>query len=252
MLSLENKIAVITGGSKGIGLAIAEIFALNGADIVIFSRSIDNLTSAKNKLQRINSRNKILAIQGDIRKNADIELLYTETYKQLGGINILVANAGIGNVCSLSKITETIFDSIVSTNYKGTFFTIQKAVPYLSEGASIILLSSVLAHIAFPERSLYSSTKAALSMLTRCFAADLIDKEIRVNAISAGYTETDILKNSSKDFLDKLRKKVPLKRFGLPKEIAQLALFLASNNSSYITGSDIIIDGGLSRFDRYE
>ncbi|MCD6047109.1 MAG: gdhIV 2 [Gammaproteobacteria bacterium] len=243
MKLLENKTAVITGGSKGIGFATAQLFIDQGAKVIIMSRSIKSLQIAKNSII-----GDLICIQGDVTNLADLEMLFQESQKYCNGIDIIFANAGMAKTTTIEQLSEQDFDQMINVNYKGVFFTITKGLSYLNDGASIILNASVAGGIGFTNNSLYSSTKAAVIQLARSFAADLAYRKIRVNAISPGYIKTSIwdpLVNSS--VLQIFEEKIPLEhRFGSTDEVAQTVLFLASQASSYITGQNIIVDGGLS------
>ena len=243
MKELEGKVAVVTGGNSGIGLAIAKLFVDNGASVAVFDKdtgSFDDLIY-KNK--------KLLWIEGDLKKLSDIDKLFNKTLDKFGRIDIIVASAGVGKIADLEDVTEELFDAIVDVNYKGTFFTVQKSINFLNDNASIILISSTAAHRAVPGKSIYASTKAAISRLAKNFAADLVYRKIRVNAISPGTIETPMLgADISKDFMKKIGNHIPFKHIGSPDDIAQYALFLASDKSKYITGTDLTVDGGLSGF----
>jgi NAD(P)-dependent dehydrogenase (short-subunit alcohol dehydrogenase family) len=231
-----NKVVVITGGSSGIGKATAQAFNKEGAKIVIFSRE-------KHKLdEELKHLKQGLGIQGDVRSIPDLDRLYQETESKLGKIDILVVNAGIAEREHLSEVTEQLFDTIVDINFKGAFFTVQRSLPYLKDGASVVLISSIAAHIAVGSHSIYSATKAAVSAMARNFSADLLDRKIRVNAISPGYIETPIWGNSD---LSAPAQEVPIKRFGTPEEIASSILFLSSPDAGFIVGVDLVVDGGM-------
>ena len=246
MQKLKDKVAVITGGSSGIGLAVAKLFAIEGAKVVITGKNHDKLIQAKDEIKT----GSVLTIQGDISELSDIEILYKKVNKQFGMIDILVANAGIGNTANVSSVDEEFFDKIVNVNYKGVYFTVQKAVSLLNKNSSIILVSSVHTHMGIPGRSVYASTKAAVTQLAKNFAADLTERNIRVNSVSPGFTQTPILENHPNELIDQIRKKIPMKKLAVPEQIAQTILFLASDASNYITGSDIVIDGGLCGIDQ--
>lgn len=245
MQLLKNKVAVITGGSAGIGLSIAQLFASEGAKVVITGRSETKLSEARNTFKN----DTVLALRGDTSQISEINAIYKEVFSKFGKIDILVANAGIGKVANVDTVDESFFDEIVNINYKGVYFTIQKAIPILNKNASVVLISSIHTYMGIPGRSVYASTKAAITQLTKNFAADLLERKIRVNSVSPGFTNTTMLSMASSEFRKKIKEKIPLKRFAAPKEVAQVALFLASDKSSYITGTDIVVDGGLSRLD---
>ena len=246
MQKLKDKVAVITGGSSGIGLSAAKLFASEGAKVVIVGRNQDKLAKAKDEI----NNSAVLSIQADITRLTDIEKMYSKVNKKIGKIDILVANAGVVNSADVISVTEEFFDNIVNINYKGVYFTVQKAVSFLNRNSSVILISSVHAHMGIPGRSVYASTKAAVSQLARNFAADLSKRDIRINSVSPGFTRTPLLKNLSNEHLGRITDKIAMKKLATPEQIAQTVLFLASNESDYITGSDFIIDGGLSGVDQ--
>jgi NAD(P)-dependent dehydrogenase (short-subunit alcohol dehydrogenase family) len=237
---LKNKTAVITGANSGIGLAIAQKYYNEGANVVIFDINTENVDNLFEK-------NRSLIVKGSLKNIEDIQQLFDKASKKFkNGIDILAASAGICQKRNLQDIDEEFFDSIVDVNYKGTFFTVQKSVKYLNNDASVILISSTAAHRTVAENSVYSSTKAAISKLAKSFAADLVGRKIRVNSISPGTIDTPMFGNMPKEFINKISNSVPMKKIGKPNDIAKYALFLASDSSSYITGTDIVIDGGLS------
>ena len=247
-MKLAGKVAVITGGNSGIGLAIAQEFTQQGADVVIFGRNAQTLDEA---VQRIG--NGTLGVQGDVTRLADLERLYRETNERFGKIDILVANAGIAKVAPLEHTDEDLFDLISDVNFKGAFFTVQKAVPYLNDGASIILTTSAGNVKGMPEFSVYVATKAAVRSLARSFSAALLPRGIRVNALSPGPIETPIFGRLGlpQEALDGVAAQItdmtPIKRFGQPEEMAKAALFLASSDASYVVGSELVADGGMSQ-----
>ncbi|WP_419420033.1 SDR family NAD(P)-dependent oxidoreductase [Legionella sp. D16C41] len=242
-MRLDRKVAVITGGNKGIGQGLVEHFLHEGAQVVAFARNKQDLA----RLKEIHP--EILTITGDVTKPQDLIHLFQETEKTFGKIDILVANAGVGTRISVVDITEADFDQMVDINYKGAYFTVHYALPYLKDGAAIILIASVAAHVTLPNHSVYSSTKSAVIQLAKSFAFDLASRGIRVNSLSPGYIETPIFaKRISEDpnYLNKRQDLVPLGRIGKPLDIAKAACFLASDEAAYITGTDLIVDGGLS------
>lgn len=246
-MRLSGKVTVITGGNSGIGLGIAEEFINEGASVVILGRNRKTLDEAAEKLGKDS-----LVIQGDITKMADIENLYDQTESKFGKIDVLVVNAGGGSIVPFSLVEESIFDDGVDLNFKGTFFTIQKALPHLNDNASIIIVSSVAHRLGFPGMSVYGATKAAIRSLARTISAELLpERGIRVNVVSPGPIETPIYNRMGipEDQVDGMKESfkslIPLKRFGTTEEIAKTVLFLASSESSFIVGEDISVDGGI-------
>ncbi len=242
MERLKNKVAVITGGSSGIGLGIAEHFYREGAKVVIFGRDAEKLDSAKQVMG-----NQILTVQGDVANTEDLKHLFEQTKAAYGNIDILVVNSGVGLRLHVNDVTEENFDHMVNINYRGAYFTVKYAIDYLNSPASVILISSVAASMTVKHHSVYASTKAAVVKLAKNFAIDLADRGIRVNAISPGYIKTPIFdQRLEKDpaYLSRRAANVPLKRIGTPQDIANAALFLSTDEASYITGIDFIVDGG--------
>jgi len=243
MTEFSNKTVVVTGGSSGIGLSIAQKFSHHGAKVVILGRDRQKLHAAAEILQ------DVLPFEGDVSKVADLDKFYKEIQQKFGKIDVLVANAGIAEPRSIHEVDESFFDEMVNINYKGAYFTVQRALPLLNRNASIVLISSAAAHIGWPGHSVYSSTKAAVSYLAKSFAGDLISQGIRVNAISPGFVDTPMFnetKATSPEVINKLNENIPAHRFATTEEIAHAVLFLSSSQAAYITGSDLIVDGGLS------
>jgi NAD(P)-dependent dehydrogenase (short-subunit alcohol dehydrogenase family) len=246
MKKLENKVAVITGGSSGIGLATAKLFIDNGAKVVIFGRSQEGLDRAVTDLGK-NS----FAVRGDVSNLKDLETLFLETKSRFGKIDILLVNAAQAKLASIAETSEQFFNEMVDINFKGGFFTLQKAIPYLNDNASVVLITSWLNSIGFVGSSLLSASKAALRSLARVASAELLHKGIRVNALSPGAIGTplwgkiglpeDVLKAAG----EAITNQIPLKRWGTPEEIAKAALFLSCDDSSYIVGNELTVDGGL-------
>ena len=245
---LQNKIAVITGGTSGIGLATAQRYADEGATVVITGRNKDTLDQALKELGE-----NVIGIQGDVSNLDDLDKLYGEVKERLGHIDILFANAGVAELASLESSDEALYDRHFDINVKGLFFTVQKALPLLTDGGSVILNASVVATKGFENFSVYSATKAAVRSFARSWATDLSARKIRVNAISPGPIETPIYGKFglSPEQMEQMGAsfvaQVPLSRFGQASEIADAALFLASNDSSYINGVDLAVDGGIAQ-----
>src|SRR6202158_2814037 len=248
MGKLEGKVAVITGGNSGIGLATAKEFKEQGARVVITGRDQQTLDNAKRELGE-----DVLAVRSDTSSLTDIDKLFAVVKEKFGKIDVLFVNAGVGKFVPLESVTEEFFDSIMDTNFKGAYFTIQKALPLLNDNASIVLNASINAYIGMPNSSVYAASKAALITLARTLSAELVDRGIRVNVVSPGPIATPILNRTGlppealEETRNGLKDQVPMKRFGRPEEIAKTALFLASSDSSFLLGTEIIADGGLSQ-----
>ncbi len=243
-MKLKNKIALITGGSSGIGLAIAKLFLQEGANVVITGRDQSKL---KKITQQLN--NKILAIPADLAHLKEIDGLYKEIDKQFNAkIDILVANAGVAATGPAESVTEEQFDKIMSINLKGAYFTVQKSLSYLNSPASIILISSVAGKTGMANFSVYCASKAAVISMAKTFAAELAPKKIRVNSISPGVVRTPIFDQLSvtEQDLQEWSNLIPLKRVADPHEIATMALYLASDDASYVTAADFAVDAGLT------
>ncbi len=244
-LRLQDKVAVITGGASGIGLAIAREFTAEGAKVVIFGRNDETLTKAKT-----NQLPEALTVQGDVTKTADLENLFSKTIEHFGKLDIVVANAGVATFLPIEAVKEEDFDRMVDINFKGAFFTVQKALPHLKRGASIVLVSSNAHAMGVPTASIYCGSKAAVRSLARTLSAELLPRGIRVNCLSPGPTETPIFGKMGMSEAqlvatrEHMKKQVPLKRMAAPREMATVAVFLASNDSSFIVGEDILADGG--------
>jgi len=246
MSRLENKNAVITGGNSGIGRAIAAEFTRSGADVSIFGRNQSTLDDTVKAVG-----NGTLGIQGDVTNISDLENLFSKVSESKGGIDVLVVNAGVAQVAPLEATTEELFDHISDINFKGAFFTVQTALPYLNDGASVILVSSVVNAIGMAGMSVYAATKAAVRSLGRSLAAELSPRGIRVNTLSPGPIETPIWDRVGLDqeqlegMGEQIVSGVPLGRFGQASEMAKAALFLASDDSSYVVGAELAADGGM-------
>ncbi len=243
-MKLKGKVAVITGGNSGIGLATAHEFKAQGAEVAIFGRTQKTLEDA---VQTIG--NGTLTVQGDVTHLADLDRLYHQTVERFGKVDVLVVNAGIAKPQPVEDIDEALFDEISNTNFKGAFFTMQRALPHLNDGASIILVTGDVNKRGVPGYSVVSATKAALRSLARTFSAELLNRGIRVNALSPGAIETPILDKLGlpKEIIDSIPEPIPIKRIGTAEEIAKAALFLASQDSSYMVGAELVADGGRSQ-----
>jgi NAD(P)-dependent dehydrogenase (short-subunit alcohol dehydrogenase family) len=245
MRRLEGKLALITGGNSGIGLATAKLFVAEGARVAITRRDPKTLDEARRSLG-----NDTLALQSDTSDLRAIDLLFAAIKDQFGALDILFVNAGIGDPISIEKVTEQDFDRIFDVNVKGVFFTVQKALPVLRNGASIILNASIAPRTGRPGLSLYAASKAAVRTFARNFSAALVPRGIRVNVISPGPIETPIwdraFGGANADVRQRIEAGIPLGRMGRPEEIAQAVVFLASDESTFMLGSEITIDGGVS------
>jgi len=242
---LEGKVAVVTGGNSGIGLATAKRLQEEGAKVAISGRSEKTLAEAVKTIG-----NGVLAIQSDVAKLPEIDKLFAEVSRKLGKIDVLFVNAGVAKFAPLAETSESVFDEQFDINIKGAYFTIQKALPFLNDGASIILNTSVADETGTIGASAYSGTKAALRSLARTAAAELVDRGIRVNAVAPGPIVTPIFGRTGlpQEAIDQFAKdvvgRVPMKRFGQPEEVAGAVAFLASQDASYITGVELNVDGG--------
>ena len=245
---MSQRVVAITGGNSGIGLAISKLFLANGYKVAIFARSIESMQSFQQT-----SPDNIFILSGDVSINSDLENFYRQCNERWGGIDTVIANAGIALPENIADVTEASFDKSVDINFKGVFFTVQKSLTYLNNKASIILLSSIQAQKGAGIWSVYGATKAAVRSLTRSFAQELGAQGIRVNTLSPGVTDTPILekfgfdKDNLTDILTQVSAGTPLGRIAHPNEIAESALFLASDAASFITGADLQVDGGLAQ-----
>lgn len=245
---LEEKVAVITGGSSGIGLATARLFLAEGASVVILGQNPKTLETAKKELGA-----RVVALQADVSKLPELDRAFSDIKSKFGRIDVLFANAGIAGFVPLREVAESYFDRMMEINVKGLFFTVQKALPLMQRGGSIILTSSSLQQRSMPGGSVYGASKAAVRSFGRGFAADLAESGIRVNVLSPGPVETPILSKMgfSGDKLramsEKMSARVPIKRMGHPEELAKAALFLASDDSSFVFGSELCADGGVAQ-----
>ena len=241
MNKLEGKTALITGGSTGIGLATAKQFVDEGAYVFITGRREPELAAAVKEIGR-----NVTSVQGDVSNLADLDRLLAQIKREKGRLDIVFANAGITTITPLAQITEGNYDALFNSNVKGLLFTVQKALPLMPDGASIILNASIVSNKGTPEWSVYSATKAAVRSFARTWTLDLKGRRIRVNAVSPGYTDTAPWRSikGAEQVIQTISKGIPLGRFGTPDEIAKAALFLASDDSSYITGTELYVDGG--------
>jgi NAD(P)-dependent dehydrogenase (short-subunit alcohol dehydrogenase family) len=245
---LRKKIAVVTGGNSGIGLATARAFAAEGAQVFITGRRQAELDAAASAIG-----SAAVGVQGDVSNLADLDRLYATVKERAGRIDVLFANAGGGEFAPLGAITEEHFDRTFGANVKGLLFTVQKSLPLFSDGGSIVLNASIAGSTGMAAFSVYSATKAAVRSFARSWTVDLKDRKIRVNAISPGPIETPGLsglgqtEEETRQFKKSLEASVPLGRLGRPDEIAKAAVFLASDESSYVTGIELFVDGGMAQ-----
>jgi NAD(P)-dependent dehydrogenase (short-subunit alcohol dehydrogenase family) len=243
---LEQKVALITGGTTGIGLATAKRFVAEGAKVVITGRRKEVLDAA---VKEIGSN--AIGIQADAGNLADLDRLYKQIKQQHGRIDILFANAGTGEIGTLDKVTEEHFDKIFATNAKGVFFTVQKAIPLIPDGGTIVLNASIVSIKGMPGFGVYSATKAAVRSFARTWTNELKDRQIRVNVVSPGPIETPGVdglasnEEQAKQLKAGLTSQVPLGRMGDPDEIAKTVVFLASDDSSFVAGIELFVDGGM-------
>jgi NAD(P)-dependent dehydrogenase (short-subunit alcohol dehydrogenase family) len=245
---LEGKIAVITGGNSGIGLATAKQFVKEGAYVFITGRRQPELDAAVREIGE-----NVTAVQGDVAKLSDLDKLYDTVKAKEGRVDIVFANAGTAELAPLGQITEEHFDMIFNANVKGLLFTVQKALPLMPDGASIILNASIVATKGWPAWSVYSATKAALRSFARTWTSDLKGRRIRVNALSPGVIDTPGLREAlassglGEGYLKTVSSSIPADRVGTTDEVAKAVVFLASDDSSYVTGAELFVDGGVAQ-----
>ena len=246
----SGKNVVVIGGNSGIGLAAARAFAKEGAQVVITGRSPQTLQSAAQEIGH-----GAVAIRSDVGDVAQIGQLFTQLSAQLGHIDVLFVNAGIGAFQFIEKVTEQDWDNIHGVNLKGVFFSVQRALPLLRKGSSIVLTGSIGGLKGIPTGSVYAASKAGLRALGRCFAAELVGKGIRVNVVSPGPTDTPIIGRTAglppqaiPAIREQMIRNVPMHRMGTAEEVAAAVLFLASDESSFVTGIDFLVDGGSASF----
>jgi NAD(P)-dependent dehydrogenase (short-subunit alcohol dehydrogenase family) len=247
MGKLSGKVAVVTGGNSGIGLATAKLFHAEGAKVAIAGRDQKTLDAAVKEIG-----GDTLGVRADVARLEDIDKLYKAVKERFGKIDVLFANAGIAKFASIEESSEQVFDDQFSVNVKGLYFTIQKALPLLNEGASIILNSSVASSKGISHGSVYSATKAAVRSFARTLTSELIGRGIRINVVSPGPITTPIIgrngltKEAQDELVKSLTAMVPAKRFGEADEVGRAVVFLASQDSSFISGQELFVDGGLA------
>jgi NAD(P)-dependent dehydrogenase (short-subunit alcohol dehydrogenase family) len=245
MQKLKGKVAVVTGGNSGIGLATAKLFAQEGAQVVISGRDQQTLDAAAAEIGP-----GTVAVRADVASLADIDRLFATVQAQMGHVDVLFVNAGIFKGAPLADSTEELYQETFDINVKGAFFTIQKAEPLLRAGAAIVINASTVIHSGMAGGALYAASKAAVRQLARNLSNELAGRSIRINVVSPGYTRTPIIGRAgyndeqTNGFYAHASGEVPLRRIGLPEEIAKAVLFLSSDDSSYMTGEEILVDGG--------
>ncbi|WP_165074483.1 SDR family NAD(P)-dependent oxidoreductase [Paludisphaera rhizosphaerae] len=242
MARLKDKVAVITGATSGMALATARLFVEEGAYVFITGRRQKNLDEAVKAIGR-----NVTGVQGDASKLADLDRLFETVKKEKGRIDVLFASAGMGDFAPIGEVTEEQFDKIFGLNVRGTLFTVQKALPLFNDGGSIIMNGSIAGSMGFPAFGVYSASKAALRSFARTWTLDLKSRGIRVNVLSPGTIDTPILEGVPKEALDDFVQLIPRGSMGRPEEIATAALFLASSDSSFVTGSELFVDGGVAQ-----
>jgi len=243
---LSNKVAIVTGGSSGIGLSIAKRFAQEGAKVAITGRNQAALDKAVKEIGP-----NALGIQGDVSVLSDLTRIYKTVGDKLGKVDALIVNAGVYILGPVTSFTEEQFDKVSDINFKGAFFSVQKALPVLRDGASVVLISSTVNGKGFPNHSAYAATKAAVRSLARSFSADLLDRKIRVNTLTPGPTDTPVFGSltstaeEAKQMKEAMGNFTPVKRVGSPDEIAAAALYMVSDESAFMLGTELLLDGGL-------
>lgn len=237
---LHGKVAVITGGNSGIGLASAQLFAREGASVVVFGRE-----------ENVLHHDGLIGVRGDVTSETDLQRLFETVRARFGRIDVLFANAGLSKSAALGDVTRDFFDQLFDVNVKGTFFTVQHALPLLARGASVIVTTSNTNSVGYPNLSVYGGTKAATRAFVRSWAAELVGRDVRVNALSPGPIATSLLTKevdtvTREAMFAGISSIIPMKRMGLAEEVARSALFLASNDSSFMTAAELVVDGGTS------
>ena len=242
MGKLDNKVAVITAATSGMALATAKLFVAEGAYVFITGRQQEKLDEAVRAIGK-----NVTGVQGDAASLPDLDRLFEIVSKEKGHIDVLFASAGLSGQQMLGSVTEEQFDSIFGLNARGTLFTVQKALPLFRDGGSIVLNGSIASRKGLPGRSVYGASKAALLSFARTWLVELKDRGIRVNVLSPGPIDTPAMQAAPAQMRDQMRSMIPRKELGRPEEIATVALFLASDDSSFVNGSELCVDGGLAQ-----
>jgi NAD(P)-dependent dehydrogenase (short-subunit alcohol dehydrogenase family) len=248
-LKLSGKIALITGGTSGIGLEAAKLFRDEGAKVIATGADQTRLDAAASQF-----KGDVLALRADVRTPGELDRVFDEIRRRFGRLDILFANAGMGLAAPLEAVTEQQIDEQFAVNFKGIFFTVQRAVPLMANGGSIVLTTSFLNTVGAPGLSILSATKAAVRSLARSLGSELAARGIRVNAVSPGpistpfHSKLGLLEKDLKEAATGIEAQIPLHRFGEAGEVAKVALFLASDDASFMTGSEVVVDGGLTQF----
>ena len=248
MGKVDGRVALVTGGSSGIGFATAQEFVGEGAYVFVTGRREKELATAVKEIGR-----NVTGIRADVSNSQDLDRLFSQIKNEKGKLDIVFANAGAAKYAPLGQISEELYQSIFDVNVKGVLFTVQKALPLMPEGGSIILNASIVASKGLPANSVYSATKAAVRSFARTWTTDLKDRHIRVNVVSPGSTDTEGLRELlgssevGEQRLKTINASVPLGRLAKPKEIARAVVFLASDDSSYVTGAELFVDGGFAQ-----
>ncbi len=247
-MKFQNKIAVITGGNSGIGLATAHELTQQGARVIIIGRKPDAVAAAAKEVG-----SDTLGLVADVSRVADIERVFQTIREQVGRVDVLFVNAGIAKFTPLADSTEALFDEMTDANLKGAYFTVQRALPLLSEGASVIFTSTTAVHFGMPGASIYAAGKTGLNSLARTLAIELASRKIRVNVVSPGPIATPIFgkmglsEHAQKEVGGAILAQVPLARFGEAGEIAKAVAYLASPDAAYVTGTELLVDGGMAQ-----